>query len=175
VTAVTLPCNNEYSINSHQLCSCIQEKLQTEKPKENRAKPLSMGVNSNRVEHFDNREGTLRIQTQTPSLEIHAVQLPPQRTTFYKLRQRVSEIFFPDDPLYRFKNQTSFKRFILALQYLFPIFQWAPNYNLTLLRSDLISGLTIASLAIPQVPQKFLLFRHQIQFFFIKPLIYFLG
>ncbi|KOM44542.1 hypothetical protein LR48_Vigan05g214700 [Vigna angularis] len=110
-----------------------------------------MGVNSNRVEHFDNREAaTLRIQTQTPSFEVHAVQLPPQRTTLHKLRHRVSEIFFPDDPLHLFKNQTSFKKFILALQYLFPIFQWAPNYNLTLLRSDLISGLTIASLAIPQ-------------------------
>ncbi|CAJ1955192.1 unnamed protein product [Sphenostylis stenocarpa] len=109
-----------------------------------------MGVNSNRVEHFDNHETIFRIQTQTPSLEIHAVQLPPQRTTLHKLRHRVSEIFFPDDPLYRFKNQTCFKKFILALQYFFPIFQWAPNYNLTLLRSDLISGLTIASLAIPQ-------------------------
>jgi sulfate transporter 3 len=34
---------------------------------------------------------------------------------------------------------------------LFPIFQWAPEYRLKLLRSDIISGLTIASLAIPQV------------------------
>ncbi|KAI3763319.1 hypothetical protein L1987_53773 [Smallanthus sonchifolius] len=33
---------------------------------------------------------------------------------------------------------------------MFPIFQWAPNYDLTLFRSDVISGLTIASLAIPQ-------------------------
>jgi len=121
-----------------------------------------MGVNSNRVEHFDNREATtLRIQTQTP-LEIHAVQLPPQRTTLHKLRHRVSEIFFPDDPLHRFKNQTSFRKFILALQYLFPIFQWAPNYNLTLLRSDLISGLTIASLAIPQVSTRFPFFRREV-------------
>jgi hypothetical protein len=34
---------------------------------------------------------------------------------------------------------------------LFPIFQWGPEYSLRLLRSDIISGLTIASLAIPQV------------------------
>ncbi|KAG5104119.1 hypothetical protein JHK82_041089 [Glycine max] len=107
-----------------------------------------MGVNSNRVEHFDSHESTIKIQDET--MQIHAVQLPPHRTTLHKLRQRVSEIFFPDDPLYRFKNQTCFKKFLLALQYLFPIFQWAPNYNLTLLRSDLISGLTISSLAIPQ-------------------------
>ncbi|KAL2332394.1 hypothetical protein Fmac_019975 [Flemingia macrophylla] len=108
-----------------------------------------MGVNSNRVEHFDSHETTIRIQT-TPSFQIHAVQLPPQQTTLHKLRNRLSEIFFPDDPLHRFKNQTCFTKLLLTLQYLFPIFQWAPHYNLSLLRSDLISGLTIASLAIPQ-------------------------
>ncbi|RDX63224.1 putative sulfate transporter 3.4 [Mucuna pruriens] len=108
-----------------------------------------MGVNSNRVEHMDNHETIINFQVM-PALQIHAVQLPPQQTTLHKFRHRVSEIFFPDDPLFRFKNQTCFKKFLLALQYLFPIFQWAPQYNLTLLRSDLISGLTIASLAIPQ-------------------------
>jgi len=85
------------------------------------------------------------------AMEIHKVQLPPERTTLQKLRHRLSEIFFPDDPLHRFKNQTCFMKLLLALQYLFPIFQWAPLYNLSLLRSDFISGLTIASLAIPQV------------------------
>ncbi|KAK7402307.1 hypothetical protein VNO78_14472 [Psophocarpus tetragonolobus] len=84
------------------------------------------------------------------SFEIHAVRLPPERSTVQKLKQRVSEIFFPDDPLYRFKNQTAFTKVLLALEYLFPILQWAPHYNLTLLRSDLISALTIATLAIPQ-------------------------
>ncbi|CAL0322029.1 unnamed protein product [Lupinus luteus] len=83
-------------------------------------------------------------------MEIHKVELPPQRSTFHKLKQRLSEIFFPDDPFYPFKNQTFFTKFILGLQYLFPIFQWGPQYNLRLLRSDLISGLTITSLAIPQ-------------------------
>ncbi|KHN32600.1 Putative sulfate transporter 3.4 [Glycine soja] len=104
-----------------------------------------MGVNSNRVEHFASHDSAIE-----ETMQIHAVQLPPHQTTLHKLRHRVSEIFFPDDPLHRFKNQTRFKKFLLALQYLFPIFHWAPNYNLTLLRSDLISGLTIASLAIPQ-------------------------
>ncbi|KAH1219443.1 putative sulfate transporter 3.4 [Glycine max] len=104
-----------------------------------------MGVNSNRVEHFASHDSAIE-----ETMQIHAVQLPPHQTTLHKLRHRVSEIFFPDDPLHRFKNQTRFKKFLLALQYLFPIFDWAPNYNLTLLRSDLISGLTIASLAIPQ-------------------------
>lgn len=121
-----------------------------------------MGVNCNRVEHFDcherekEEEEETKTQTQTeipmpPSLEIHQVRLPPERSTPQKLRQRLSEIFFPDDPLHRFKNQPCFAKLLLTLQCLFPIFQWGPQYNLTLLRSDLISGLTIASLAIPQV------------------------
>ncbi|OIW03830.1 hypothetical protein TanjilG_30106 [Lupinus angustifolius] len=83
-------------------------------------------------------------------MEIHKVELPPQRTTLHKLKQRLSEIFFPDDPFYPFKNQTYSTKFILGLQFLFPIFLWGPQYNFRLLRSDVISGLTIASLAIPQ-------------------------
>ncbi|XP_061359548.1 probable sulfate transporter 3.4 [Gastrolobium bilobum] len=112
-----------------------------------------MGVNSNRVDpFFCNGTTTIKIQAEIPMppLEIHKVRLPPERTTLEKLRQRLSEIFFPDDPLHKFKNQTWFMKFLLGLQYLFPIFQWGPEYNLSLLRSDIISGLTIASLSIPQ-------------------------
>ncbi|CAI0422761.1 unnamed protein product [Linum tenue] len=67
-----------------------------------------------------------------------------------KLKQRVGEIFFPDDPLHKFKNQTLPKKLLLGLQFLVPVFEWGPQYNLKLLRSDVVSGLTIASLAIPQ-------------------------
>ncbi|KAF5741694.1 sulfate transporter 3.4-like [Tripterygium wilfordii] len=83
-------------------------------------------------------------------MEIHSVCLPPKQTTLQKLKHKLTEVFFPDDPLYRFKNQTWCKKLLLGLQFFFPIFQWGPEYNLSLLRSDVISGLTIASLAIPQ-------------------------
>ncbi|XP_019198430.1 PREDICTED: probable sulfate transporter 3.4 [Ipomoea nil] len=82
--------------------------------------------------------------------EVHKVCLPPHKTTFQKLSQRLGEIFFPDDPLHRFRNQPPARQFLLGLKFFFPIFEWAPNYNLKLLRSDIIAGLTIASLAIPQ-------------------------
>ncbi|KAL8537577.1 hypothetical protein ACS0TY_012629 [Phlomoides rotata] len=78
------------------------------------------------------------------------VRLPARRTTGQKLLHRLAEIFFHDDPLHRFKDQTPFRKFIIGLQYFFPIFQWAPNYSFKLLKSDVIAGLTIASLAIPQ-------------------------
>lgn len=83
------------------------------------------------------------------------VRLPPPTTTVKKLRHRLSEIFFPDDPLHRFKDQTLSRKFVLGLQFFFPIFQWAPHYSFKLLKSDVIAGLTIASLAIPQVALDF--------------------
>ncbi|GMP34801.1 hypothetical protein CsSME_00007524 [Camellia sinensis var. sinensis] len=107
-----------------------------------------MGINCNRVEHFSDNQA---VPTETmPPLELHRVCLPPHKTTLEKLRDRLSEIFFPDDPLHRFKNQTCCQKLLLGLQFFFPVFQWGPNYSLNLLRSDVISGLTIASLAIPQ-------------------------
>ncbi|KAL5823015.1 hypothetical protein ACOSQ4_020915 [Xanthoceras sorbifolium] len=114
-----------------------------------------MGVNSNRVEDYSSHESTMiRISTELaasqPPFEIHSVCLPPKKTTLQKLKHRLSEIFFPDDPLHRFKNQRWCQKLVLALQFFFPIFHWGPDYNLKLFRSDIISGLTIASLAIPQ-------------------------
>lgn len=122
-----------------------------------------MGVNSNRVEDFSGLETSVRglsssasaeaamVVVGMPPVEVHRVCLPPTKTTIQKLKHRLSEIFFPDDPLYRFKNQSCFRKLVLGLQFFFPIFHWAPTYSLALLRSDIISGLTIASLAIPQV------------------------
>ncbi|KAL7168191.1 hypothetical protein ACSBR2_038599 [Camellia fascicularis] len=105
----------------------------------------------------DDDETQITISTETttttntlPPQEIHRVCLPSNRTTFQKLKHRLSEIFFPDDPFYRFKNQTFLRKWVLGLQYVFPIFQWFPSYSIQLFRSDLISGLTLASLAIPQ-------------------------
>ncbi|KAK1281883.1 putative sulfate transporter 3.4 [Acorus calamus] len=113
-----------------------------------------MGGTSNRVEdlsHVVNLEPTLpTLDSNIPPFEIHKVPLPPNKTTFQSLKQRLSEVFFPDDPLHQFKGQTCFWKIVLAIQYLFPIFQWGPDYSLNLLKSDVISGLTIASLAIPQ-------------------------
>lgn len=82
--------------------------------------------------------------------EVHKVVLPPKRSTVKKLKMRFKETFFPDDPFRHFKGVPLRTKWVLGLQYVFPIFGWAPNYTLSLFRSDLISGLTIASLAIPQ-------------------------
>lgn len=135
-----------------------------------------MGLQSNRIEDcsdnacLDDHHQTIAVTISTtdhnnsssssvagtaemanPPMEMHRVCLPPHKTTLQKLKLKLSEIFFPDDPLHRFKNQTWLNKFVSGLQFLFPIFQWAPNYSTELLKSDIVSGLTIASLAIPQV------------------------
>ncbi|KAK6153674.1 hypothetical protein DH2020_013313 [Rehmannia glutinosa] len=115
-----------------------------------------MVINSNRVEnsacHDEPTTSVARSANATPMppLEVHKVCLPPPRTTVEKLRHRLSEIFFPDDPLHRFQDQKPLKKLILGLEYFFPLFQWGPDYSFKLLKSDFISGVTIASLAIPQ-------------------------
>ncbi|KAB5544837.1 hypothetical protein DKX38_012949 [Salix brachista] len=81
---------------------------------------------------------------------VHKVVPPPHRSTLQKLKSRLKETFFPDDPLLQFKRQTLGKKWILAAQYFFPILQWGPKYSFKLFKSDIVSGLTIASLAIPQ-------------------------
>ncbi|CAN6465915.1 unnamed protein product [Victoria cruziana] len=83
-------------------------------------------------------------------MDIHKVSLPPPKNTLQRLKAKLKETFFPDDPLRQFKGQSCGRKWIVALQYIFPILHWGPNYSFKLLKSDVISGLTIASLAIPQ-------------------------
>ncbi|PWA96190.1 SLC26A/SulP transporter [Artemisia annua] len=84
------------------------------------------------------------------AMEIHKVETPPKRSSLQKLKNRLKETFFPDDPLRQFKGQSIRQKWLLGFQYIFPILQWGPQYNLNLFKSDVVSGLTIASLAIPQ-------------------------
>ncbi|KAF2325245.1 hypothetical protein GH714_025664 [Hevea brasiliensis] len=80
----------------------------------------------------------------------HRVAIPPPQPFVKSLKYNLKETFFPDDPLRQFKNQPPSRKLILGLQYFLPILEWAPRYNLEFLKADLIAGITIASLAIPQ-------------------------
>ncbi|KAL5777119.1 hypothetical protein ACOSP7_010045 [Xanthoceras sorbifolium] len=81
---------------------------------------------------------------------VHKVGLPPKQNLFKEFKATLKETFFHDDPLRHFKDQTRSRKFILGIQAIFPIFGWAGNYNLSKFRGDIIAGLTIASLCIPQ-------------------------
>lgn len=80
----------------------------------------------------------------------HGVAIPPPQPFFKSLRNSLKETFFPDDPLRQFKGQPRSRRLVLGLQYVLPILEWGPRYTLEFLRADLVAGITIASLAIPQ-------------------------
>ncbi|KAJ1419901.1 sulfate anion transporter, conserved site [Sesbania bispinosa] len=81
---------------------------------------------------------------------IHKVGTPPKQTLFQEIKHSVIETFFHDDPLGKFKDKSGSRKFILGVQSLFPIFEWAQGYSFKKFKGDLIAGLTIASLCIPQ-------------------------
>ncbi|XP_057839869.2 sulfate transporter 3.1 [Cryptomeria japonica] len=82
----------------------------------------------------------------------HKTDVPPAQGTsmINEVGKAVKEILFPDDPFRQFKDQSRERKCVLGLQYVFPIFEWAPKYSFAFFKSDVISGLTIACLAIPQ-------------------------
>lgn len=81
----------------------------------------------------------------------NGVNLSIQRGFVTKLKSGLKETFFPDDPFRTIMEEEKLsRRVIKGVQYFVPIFEWLPNYNLRIFLSDLIAGLTIASLAIPQ-------------------------
>uniref|UniRef100_A0A6N2NGT0 STAS domain-containing protein n=1 Tax=Salix viminalis TaxID=40686 RepID=A0A6N2NGT0_SALVM len=78
------------------------------------------------------------------------VAIPPEKPFLESVKLGIKETLFPDDPFRQFKNQPASRKFILAMQYFVPILEWAPRYTLELFKADLIAGITIASLAVPQ-------------------------
>ena len=84
------------------------------------------------------------------SLEHQKVIVPKKGTLAKEIKSTVRETFFPDNPLRGFNKETPKRRFYMALTYLFPVLQWGRGYNLLTFKDDLIAGLTIGSLCIPQ-------------------------
>lgn len=78
------------------------------------------------------------------------VEIPPPKPFLNTLKSNVKETLFPDDPFRKFKNQPLSKKISLGLQYFVPILDWAPRYTFQLFKADIIAGITIASLAVPQ-------------------------
>ncbi|OIW03666.1 hypothetical protein TanjilG_30730 [Lupinus angustifolius] len=91
------------------------------------------------------------VGTSPPPEVKHGVNFSTQRGFSKKLKSGFKETLFPDDPFRQFKNEDKpSRRFIKGVQYFIPIFEWLPSYTWKLFSSDLIAGITITSLAIPQ-------------------------
>lgn len=98
-------------------------------------------------------EGAGQAELQSEALSVWPspkVGVPPRTSAWQDFKSRVNETFFSDQPLRHFKDQPKRKKAVLFAQGLFPIFQWGRGYNFSKFKGDLIAGLTIASLCIPQ-------------------------
>ncbi|GJN23905.1 hypothetical protein PR202_gb11597 [Eleusine coracana subsp. coracana] len=82
----------------------------------------------------------------------YKVGVPPRKSILEEFSGGAKELFFADDdPLQEYRKQRSWPRKAwLGLQYVFPILDWGRHYTLAKFKGDLIAGLTIASLCIPQ-------------------------
>ena len=89
---------------------------------------------------------------------------PDPPTMLQELLSSVKQTIFPhkpnnstnkkhssSSPSRRLSNSSSFRRLALFFQELFPILRWGRHYKLSKFKNDLMSGLTLASLSIPQV------------------------
>ncbi|KAK9149482.1 hypothetical protein Scep_008239 [Stephania cephalantha] len=80
----------------------------------------------------------------------HEVNFGAPRKFAKSFKSDLKETFLPDDPFRSYKNESKIVQAKKTVQYFFPIFEWLPRYNLKLFWADLLAGITIASLAIPQ-------------------------
>uniref|UniRef100_A0A7N0TVV3 STAS domain-containing protein n=1 Tax=Kalanchoe fedtschenkoi TaxID=63787 RepID=A0A7N0TVV3_KALFE len=94
--------------------------------------------------------GELRGDVHSEIPYVHRIGVPPKPNLRKEFKAGVKETFFSDDPLRPFKNQTGWKKVVIGLQTVFPILDWGRKYSFGKFKGDLIAGLTIASLCIPQ-------------------------
>ncbi|KAJ9538623.1 hypothetical protein OSB04_031356 [Centaurea solstitialis] len=103
----------------------------------------------------------------------HRVSFSAPRSFTTAFKSDLKETFFPDDPFHDFKGKSFPIKAKKTLQYFVPIFEWLPNYTRRLFMFDLLAGITIASLAIPQgISYAKLADIPPIIGFFVPPLIY---
>ncbi|KAH1245276.1 Sulfate transporter 1.3 [Glycine max] len=104
-------------------------------------------------ENLETKEIDLRSMSSSSlgqAPQAHKVAIPPRQNLFKEFQSTIKETFFSDDPLRPFKDQPRSRKIRLGIEAIFPILSWGRSYNLKKFRGDIISGLTIASLCIPQ-------------------------
>ncbi|KAJ7566158.1 hypothetical protein O6H91_02G090500 [Diphasiastrum complanatum] len=110
---------------------------------------LKSNVSNNKLGDIESGEDAKKSVPENLPI-LHKVLIPARTPLVHGLKDAVKEIFFPDDPFQEFKNQPRKRKYLLGLLYVFPILDWGWNYSIGDLKGDVIAGLTIASLAVPQ-------------------------
>ncbi|KAF3538325.1 hypothetical protein F2Q69_00018648 [Brassica cretica] len=76
---------------------------------------------------------------------------PEPPSPWHELKTQVKESYLTKAKKFKsLRKQPLPKRILFILQAVFPIFGWCRNYKLTMFKNDLMAGLTLASLCIPQ-------------------------
>lgn len=102
-------------------------------------------------ESFETKEMDIRSMPSSRHAALpYKVGVPPKQKFWTEFSGTLKETFFSDDPLHSFKDKSRSRKFVLGMQAVFPILEWGKKYNLDKFKGDLIAGLTIASLCIPQ-------------------------
>lgn len=89
-----------------------------------------------------------RVFPSTNDGSAHLVSIQPSQLICKSIKATLKKTL--DDLLRQFKNESPFRRVVFFLVQLLPILGWAPRYNLQCFKADLIAGIIIASVAIPQ-------------------------
>ncbi|KAG6536918.1 hypothetical protein ZIOFF_001996 [Zingiber officinale] len=85
------------------------------------------------------------------AVQRNAVNFSGSGQTFLSsFRSDLKETLLPDDPFRHLKGQPAGAVTVGLLRYFVPILEWAPSYSFAKFKYDLLAGVTIASLAIPQ-------------------------
>lgn len=85
-----------------------------------------------------------------PDSNYHSVNYNDPRKYSKVFKSDLKEALFPDDPFRQFRDPSRLRQVKNALRYFVPMVEWLPKYNLSLFKYDVLAGITIASLAIPQ-------------------------
>ena len=88
--------------------------------------------------------------TASPDRRRSNVIIPEKGSFVTEIWGTLKETFFPDNPIRTLQKQTPRERLFTTIAYIFPVFHWAQGYTLLHLKDDIIAGLTIGSLCIPQ-------------------------
>lgn len=94
-------------------------------------------------------EGAITSSTSSP--KGRGVNFSAPRNFGVKFRTKCKETFFPDDPFKPISQEPNgLMKTKKLLEYFVPIFEWLPKYNMQKLKYDVLAGITITSLAVPQ-------------------------
>ena len=117
--------------------------------------------------HFKSAMASSAIQTGHPEIHDHERNGHPEKTQWVlnapeppslwqELMDSVRETtLFHARRFPSVKDKGSLSKTVISsLQAIFPIFCWCRNYKATKFKNDLLAGLTLASLCIPQVKHK---------------------